>query len=91
VYLLLTSASRKLLALIKTTSRPSLARCELTSQVFPEIVYILTHNVWKWWLVAVKGVNLRGRFGVGGCDRGGCKSLSLKLGARGCDRSEFKR
>ena len=44
MYLLLTSASRKLLALIKTTSRPSLARCELTSQVFPEIVYILTHR-----------------------------------------------
>ena len=43
MYLLLTSASRKLLALIKTASRPSLARCELTSQVFPEIVYILTH------------------------------------------------
>ena len=43
MYLLLTSASRKLLALIKTASRPSLARYELTSQVFPEIVYILTH------------------------------------------------
>ena len=45
MYLLLTGASRKLLALIRTASRPSLARYELTSQVFPEIVYILTQLV----------------------------------------------